>query len=199
MKNQKPPICTGCNKNNAIFQKGIWCYCAECQHKMREEANLPRLAELMLNSGVPDLFIHSRLSDFPTMNLDANKSYLFSGVVGTGKTHMLAALAAECLLQQKKCKFIESAIFFRKCRKDEFNNGNLLDSVMNVDYLFMDDIGVEKLTEWVYDTLYQIIGFRYSHKKHIAVSLNNLKVLDDRLLRRLRDMCEFVVLTEQRQ
>lgn len=76
----------------------------------------------------------------------------------------------------------------------------LIKSYQNVDYLVLDDFGVEGTTDWILTTLYLIIAHRYEYRK-TTVFTSNLtidqlakKFGDERITRRIADQCRIIQL-----
>ena len=69
----------------------------------------------------------------------------------------------------------------------------------SVDLLHLDDLGAEKSTDWVLETLYTIVNQRYQEQRSVIITTNfdhdKLKEqVGERIVSRLADMCgEFVV------
>ncbi len=64
----------------------------------------------------------------------------------------------------------------------------------NIDFLVLDDLGVEKITDWTLEKLYQLINFRYEHLKSTIFTSNltgdELAArLGDRIPSRMNQMC----------
>jgi hypothetical protein len=132
------------------------------------------------------------------------KGFLVTGPVGMGKTHFLAAIAAEVLLDGGKVMFIQAANFLRDVRtsygKDKEEIAKQLEKYTNlkipvvedlvkkaqtIDYLFIDDFGIDKETEWAFETWFVILNSRYGDCKYTSISMNDPKVLEPRLKRRI--------------
>jgi len=112
--------------------------------------------------------------------------YIFGGV-GAGKTLLSARLL---LYHCRKC-YIENQIpgnhafitipellqNIRSCYSQESQNNEdeLLNKYYNVDWLILDDFGIEKTSEWVLQTLYLIINHRYEYQK-ITIFTSNLSL-----------------------
>ena len=126
------------------------------------------------------------------------------GKSGTGKT----VLALSILIEFLEEKYInqptsESQItinenylvnfpnLLRHARNDKIN----YDSILNNSILIIDDIGIPKYTEWVYEILYTIINHRYEYNLQTIVTSNlNLNELiqkmgDDVIVSRIIAQC----------
>jgi len=82
----------------------------------------------------------------------------------------------------------------------------VLRPVMTADLLVLDDLGAEKTSEWVEETMNLIVNTRYSERRLTMFTSNYPDIPDDtepnsllfrigdRMRSRLHEMCEFVVL-----
>ena len=138
--------------------------------------------------------------DFPS----SPKGLLLEGPVGTGKTHLLCAILAEVILDGGNAMFIRSTQFLSDIKKSfgkqdlsniDTKTEDLIELVKNVDFLFIDDLGVTKETDWAYSVWFDLIDARCAECRYTSVSLNDADVFDSRIKRRLLEMCEYVELT----
>jgi len=71
----------------------------------------------------------------------------------------------------------------------------IMDRYKNVDFLILDDFGVEKPTEWAFTVMYLILTHRYEEDKQTIFTSNfNIDQIakrygDERLTRRIMDWC----------
>jgi hypothetical protein len=139
-------------------------------------------------------------------------AYLWGGT-GSGKTQQL--IEAERHLQVRRAYAYEDHVYtspnpqvFRP-GVESLTEGRILDSLkpnaggrqrsieyyQMLPYLFIDDMGTSKITEWGYGQMFEIIDYRYQHEKSTIISSNvRLKALaqagyDDRMLTRIFEMC----------
>lgn len=107
--------------------------------------------------------------------------YLY-GVCGCGKTHLMACMVnklAENLIPAIITNFLEIT---RKIKSTYSRTGNqqeidFIDKIVNIPFLFIDDIGVERLGEdkensYMQEKIYDIINRRYINKKPTIFSSN---------------------------
>jgi DNA replication protein DnaC len=132
------------------------------------------------------------------------------GKVGSGKTVFVIFLLIKYLREQwienkdlKEFLFISPNEFFlllrrAQAKKIEVDEFDLLDKYCNIDILVLDDIGIEKTSDWTFQMLFQLINFRYLNKKKTIftsnLSLEQLseKLGDDRIPSRILQMCEIL-------
>lgn len=115
-------------------------------------------------------------------NLRDGLGILLYGGVGGGKTHLASAICNE-LIFKKRVVFANVPDLLSKIRATFSGTGNsqeIMDKLENCTLLVLDDIGAEKWTDWVEQTLYTIVNYRYNHKKPIIYTTNcSLKQLED--------------------
>ena len=141
-----------------------------------------------------------------------DKGLFFLGKPGLGKTHLSVAILREVVRRTNA-----RALFYdvRELLKDIRNTYNpvvrstelqVIQPVMEAELLVLDDLGAEKTSEWVEETLNLIVNTRYNEKR-ITIFTSNYGVLDDlkdpdnlvvrvgyRMWSRLQEMCEFIEL-----
>ena len=86
------------------------------------------------------------------------------------------------------------------CRSE----AEILDEVMGAELLVLDDLGAERVTAWVEETMHLVVNTRYNEKRPTVFTTNyedvaDVEDLDSLLVRvgrrlhsRLREMCEFL-------
>lgn len=116
------------------------------------------------------------------------------GPVGCGKTHLAAAIAHEVLKLEMEVLFTTVPELMDHLREafaptNEVPYHELFDNIREVALLVLDDLGVERITPWVGEKLFQIINHRYNHRKPTIFTLNKeaVKDLDPRIRSRMRD------------
>ena len=93
--------------------------------------------------------------------------YLY-GTMGSGKTHLAASVANEYAKDKKKVCFIHYPTFTLEMANKAFSDaaGLLLERAMRCDFLVLDDIGAESVTEYNRDqVLLPILNYRYENDK----------------------------------
>lgn len=131
----------------------------------------------------------------------------YGGTVGTGKTHLAAAITHHLLNQGVGVLFGTVTQMLGNIRRtyDEYSRENeydILQRYIRVPLLVIDEWGKEKPSEWVQEKFFEIVNSRYEDNKPIIVTTNTeIDVLKDRydfageaLVSRIREMCEGVVM-----
>ena len=126
-------------------------------------------------------------------------SLLLTGDVGTGKTHLAAAIAQYCMEHGKVVKFGNITDIFQSLKNAFTKDEDVLSEIKSVPLLVLDDLGKENDTEWAKETIYSIINYRYEHMLPTVITTNfTLTDMQDRLgeatVSRLIEMCEYVTM-----
>jgi DNA replication protein DnaC len=127
--------------------------------------------------------------------IDEKKGIFIFGDTGTGKTHSLYALS--------KGKGVVDNFVTLLCEfRDYMQKGLYFEKIKdftNQEYVFIDDIGAEKTSDFVIEFLYILVNKRYENMKRTVLA-TNLSIDDfqekygDRIASRLAEMCVFVEL-----
>lgn len=137
------------------------------------------------------------------------RGLLFMGPVGTGKTHLSAAILRGLIEKGVPCLFYEFGALLKEIQNSynpvsQTSELKVLAAVYETEVLVLDELGASKPTDWVRDTMTQIIGKRYNDKKLTVFTTNYLdarraptdETLEDRVGVRLRsrlyEMCRTV-------
>lgn len=155
----------------------------------------------------------------PRADHDPGRNGLFiTGNVGTGKTHLAAAIANQ-LMQEGQAVICMTMIdlldrikrTYEKQRQygGEESEGKILNAYKDVPLLVIDDMGKEPATEWAVSKIYAIINARYEAYMPTIITTNYTDTeLVTRLtprdgdpktakatVDRLREMCAGIILT----
>ena len=138
-------------------------------------------------------------------NLKNGKGLFITGVVGTGKTHLVIAIIdyiARILKRKRIWVIYTTAVDLLteiKYSYDRHDTEETISGYENCALLIIDDIGIEKTTDWTDELLYKIIDTRYSEMRSLIVTTNlNIKEvknkLSERIVSRIYEMCRGVKL-----
>lgn len=126
---------------------------------------------------------------------------LFIGPVGTGKTHLAAAIAHEQIKKRRSVLFGTVPSLLSRIKATYSDDHETEREVMSVFFrcslLVLDDLGKEKVSEWVEERLYEIVNGRYERNLPIVITTNvGLKAVKERyrlngaaIVSRLHEMC----------
>ena len=153
------------------------------------------------------LLAQSLVAEYPAVE----RGLLFMGPAGVGKTHLAVAIIKGLIEKGFAGIFSEFGALLKQIQ-DSYNpisNSSelkVLAPVYQTDVLVLDELGATVPTDWVRDTMYQIINKRYNDNKLTIFTTNYFdeassekdKVLEDRISTRLRsrlyEMCTKVVM-----
>lgn len=113
--------------------------------------------------------------------------YLWGGF-GVGKTYLAAAMTNYLARQGAKVAFVNVPGFFSRARSSMVTQASFTDSSLKrmkqADYLVMDDIGAEMVTNWVRDDiLLPVLDYRMEHHlSTIFTSNSDFNDLHERLM-----------------
>lgn len=219
----EPDICPFCSGTGWEFvpDKGVRpcrCRAEDRQMKLLRATNLPRrYSECMLSNYYPDKTNGTQLrayrlayrlvEEYPA----ADRGLLYMGTVGVGKTHLSVAILRGLIEKGISCLFYEFGALLKEIQKSynsvsQTSELEVLAPVYEAEVLVLDELGASKPTEWVCDTIRQIISTRYNDKKLTIFTTNYTDIrrghtdetLEDRIGARLRsrlyEMCQTVIL-----
>ena len=185
--------------------------CTEHLDAVRKKAEQQRLdginsgIEAVLNvRNIPLRFRHCSFQNFQTVdenrkkNLRISREYIekhglgqglfFTGPNGTGKTHLAVAILRELSLKgELHWFFVKTPYLLMRIRqvfKKESSDSeeSLIDQFIDYDYLVIDELGVEKITDWSLQTLYLIIDGRSDRLRSTIITSNlSLQQIEEKI------------------
>ena len=95
------------------------------------------------------------------------------GSVGVGKTFASACIANHLMENGKTVLIMNLGLYLIKLQKDWAEaESDVLNYVKSCDLLIIDDLGVEKTSEWVIDKVFTLIDTRYRAEKPLIITTN---------------------------
>ena len=218
----EPVVCSFCfgSGMEVVSGKGARrcrCRTQDTRTKLLEAARIPRRYEgcslanyqpANNNGSQLQAFNHAyRLTrEYPSVD----RGLLFMGACGVGKTHLSVAILRE--LMEKKgvpCLFYEFGALLKEIQNSynpisQTSELRVLAPVIEAEVLVLDELGASKPTDWVRDTMMQVINTRYNDRRLTILTTNFLdgrsterdEILEDRIGVRLRsrlfEMCKTV-------
>ncbi|HEX3644701.1 MAG TPA: ATP-binding protein [Vicinamibacterales bacterium] len=195
----------------------------------REQAGHDRLA----SANIPKRYLHCTLANFSAYNAsleraleqarrvpdrfpaannlrEQGRGLLLEGPPGVGKTHLAVAVLMQVMhTSGARGLFYDTRDLLRVIRSTydpsiRTTELDILRPVMTADLLVLDDLGAEKTSEWVEETMNLIVNTRYNERRLTLFTSNYLDIPDDsdpnsllfrigfRMRSRLHEMCEFI-------
>ena len=137
--------------------------------------------------------------------IDSKEGFFLFGISGGGKTLYASALLLEVIKYSRMNKlgnpssiFVQSLDLMEQIKstfQDNERSENILKTHSEANLLILDDVGAEKVTDWVLQTLGYIINTRYEYLRPTIITsnfnLNELQeCLDTRIVSRIYEMCK---------
>src|SRR6478735_7611879 len=191
----------------------------------RAEAGQMRLA----SANIPRRYQHCTIANFTAYNESLKKAaamaerlaqdfpavgrgLFFEGQPGVGKTHLAVAMLKQVVERTgARGIFYDTRDLLRLIRSTydastRTTELEILRPVMTADLLVLDDLGAEKTSEWVEETMNLIVNTRYNERRLTIFTSNYEDIPDDtdpnsllfrighRMRSRLHEMCDFVIM-----
>jgi DNA replication protein DnaC len=119
------------------------------------------------------LFARTLVVDYPAVD----RGLLFMGPAGVGKTHLAVSIIKGLVEKGFACIFCEFGSLLKEIQ-DSYNpisktsELRVLAPIYQADVLVLDELGSTVPTDWVRDTMYQIINKRYNDNKLTIFTTN---------------------------
>ena len=218
----EPEICPACFGSGMEVVPGKGARPCKCR-KQKSHTNL------LDRSRIPKRYLDCHFHNYKVFNPSQDRAFrfasnlamnypaiergaLFMGTVGVGKTHLAVSILKGLTERGFDCLFYEFGALLKEIQ-NSYNTSTqtselkVLAPIFETEILVLDEIGASKPTDWVRDTMMQIINNRYNEKRltifttNFSDSRKNDKegeILEDRigvpLRSRLYEMCKTVVI-----
>lgn len=121
------------------------------------------------------------------------KWLLLTGSYGSGKTHLAAAIANDCLLRGRPVLFLNTPDLLDHLRAGfapgaDGSYTDRFEEIRTAPVLILDDLGTESPTPWATEKLYQVLNYRYNAQLPTVITTNKeLRDVEPRVASRLTD------------
>lgn len=216
------PICSFCFGTGMEIVEGkgarrCGCRTLDARTKFLEMARIPRrYSECSLSNYHPASnngsqlrafnYAYRLVREYPAID----RGLLLMGSCGVGKTHLSVGIIRGLVEKGVPCLFYEFGALLKKIQESynaqaQTSEMKVLSPVYEAEVLVLDELGASKPTDWVRDTMMQIINARYNDRKLTVFTTNYTdmrrmqtdETLEDRigvpLRSRLYEMCRTVV------
>lgn len=194
-----PPnsFCSRCEEEKDVQERVL------AEQKLLDEAFRNSRMSIRFKQRIFDNFfpeLHTQKAYKISLNYKPNNNGLiFLGACGVGKTHLAAAIA-NSQIGKMPVLFISCPDFLFELREGISKKGrpsHLFDLARRVQLLILDDIGAEKSSEWVQETLFVLINYRYECMLPTIFTTNCSfaeleEKLGQRIVSRIVEMCRIV-------
>src|SRR5918911_1109036 len=217
----EPAVCQFCfgTGMEVVAGKGARrcrCRTANNQTKLLETARIPRrYSECSLQNYYPVKgngtqlrafnYAFRLVREYPAVD----RGLVFMGTCGVGKTHLSVAILRGLIEKGIACLFYEFGSLLKEIQNSynpvsQTSELKVLAPVFEAEVLVLDELGASKPTDWVRDTMMQIINTRYNERRMTVFTTNYSderrherdETLEDRIGVRLRsrlyEMCKTV-------
>lgn len=166
--------------DNTIHHGGLIQKLAGAAQKLKEASNLgERFSNRTFGNFDPrrdsTAFLNCRdyANNDNLFRLKRNSLIIYGGV-GSGKTHLAAAIANTLIDRGIPTLFGTFSEHLEHIREEYDHTGQkkYLSMMKNTPMLVLDDIGKERKTEWTQQILFDVINYRYEHLLPVIITSN---------------------------
>jgi DNA replication protein DnaC len=112
------------------------------------------------------------------------KGLLFYGPHGVGKTHLAVGILKACIRAKGARAFFFELRELLRLVRDTYNRSveetemDVLDPLLKAELLVLDDLGAERTSDWVQETLGLVVNTRYNARRPTIFTSNLIDIAD---------------------
>lgn len=170
--------------------------------KATKDDLLPEITKILKEATQKEV-VSNRITGQQYLQNKLIKGLFIDGITGSGKTHTLYAIRS-VVKGWGECSEVENWVkLLYEVRRDNFAKANsIIDEITKKQFVFIDDIGAEKNSDWNVEILYLIINETYEkgHTLFITTNLDSNQLITrygERLVSRILAMCEKITMPEK--
>jgi len=146
-------------------------------------------------------FAKAYCDEYP-LKREEGKGLLLMGGPGVGKTHLVVALLKELIARGADGLFVDYQELLKQIQASYDTTArtaerHVMGPVLETEIVVIDDLGANRISDWVEDTINYLLNHRYSNRKPTLLTSNLSEgEFEDRLgirvASRLREMCRLI-------
>ena len=118
--------------------------------------------------------VHSYAGAYPLVD---GKGVLLTGEPGRGKTHLIVALLKMLIAKGANGLFVDYQELLKRIQSSYDSTTltaehRVIRPVLDTEVVVIDDLGANRITDWVEDTINYILNHRYNEKKPTLLTAN---------------------------
>jgi DNA replication protein DnaC len=210
----RPPYCYWDEQSS-----NQWCVCRPARRRLKEIGHLYKQAAIPeryrwkyqadFQAFAPDGTavpvvppVQALVATLVDSQEEPRRGFLLCGQPGTGKTLLGCIMLNELILHRGRAgRYINLSKHFQRLRDTYSEESDsygrtwpLIQELCDVPYLMIDDIGVQRGTDWEREMLYDLVDSRYGDERFTVATTNQpleelQQVADRRVYSRLMEMC----------
>jgi DNA replication protein DnaC len=194
--------------SHPYFGRAILCSCREAEEEMLRAGRLLKMSQLgALHHCTFDTFFPEGIGLTPAKQRNLRQAYdrafayakepsgwlVFKGGYGSGKTHLAAAIANQCISDSLPVVFVNTPDLLDHLRAtfsptSATGFDERFEQMRNAPLLVLDDLGSQANSEWGQEKLYQIFNHRYNAQLPTVITTNEeLEAIEIRIRSRMVD------------
>jgi DNA replication protein DnaC len=199
------PVCRFCKGSiEQRHDRSAVSYCANpvCINAAKMEYAAKHIDELMIKSQIPLKFRKIKTDADLSKYKDLKSGLYIWGGAGSGKTVFECSIARQLILNLQSVKFFSTidlifTLYDKWRRPDEQIKKYIDETVLSSQFIILDDLGSEKITDYVRSTFFYIFNaIEMNEKIPIITSNYSLEEIDRhlgaRIASRISGMCEII-------